>query len=216
MQEQSSTAIVVKTPAEENRERALARLSPDERSVYDRFVRAGRHEISADFAARLYGLYLQGVSCDDIARLNSAVDLATILAARVRYLWDERKDAYVADLMCVTGDVVRKTAAETVQLLGLMMAVATKRHGDAFKKYLATGDESVLGEFDIKTIKQMKDAVEMLMKVTGADRKQEVKLTGGVLHEDGPQRTANARASRITAEEADEIRRLLEQKRKAK
>lgn len=193
---------------------ALDRLSPDERSVYERFSRSGRPELAAVAAARLYGLYLQGVSCEDISKLNPAIDLATVLAARVRYRWDERKDQHVADLMATTQDVVRQAAGEIVQLLALSISVANKRHGEKFKRYLATGDETELGDFDIKTLKGMKDVVEMLMKVTGADRKSELKLSGQVVHEDGPERTANLLSSgRITPEQADKIRALLEAKK---
>ena len=183
--------------------RALDRLSVDERSIYDRFVHIGGRELSADAAARLYGLYLQGVSCEDISRLNPAVDLATVLAARVRYNWDERKDVYVGDLMAYAGDAVRQTAAETVQLLGLMVAAASKKHGDALKRYLATGDESVLGEFDIKTIRQFRDVVEMMVRITGGDSKRQVVIARSIQPE-APVLSVQGR--RLSPEEADSIR----------
>jgi len=191
--------------SEPEKSAAVERLSGEELEAYSQHVRSGKPELASQAAARLYGLYLQGVKCEDMVKLNPALTLGCIVQAKVRYNWDQRKDAYVADLMTTTGDIVRQTAAETVQLMGLMLAVASKRHGEKLKKYLASGNEAELGEFDIKTIKQLKDVVEMLVKITGADRKQEVKLTGTVVHEDGPVKAANS----FTPDEADQIRKVL-------
>jgi hypothetical protein len=67
---------------------------------------------------------------------------------------------------------------ESVMFSADLLASANKMFGDKLKKYIQTGDERELGTLKIDSLKQYRDAVELLLKLTGQDKK--VEITGQV------------------------------------
>lgn len=158
-------------PADEFRAKAQAMLSVPEYNMLVAYMDAGKHQLSPDTAAKLFELYLNGSNCGEIHRLNKAFPYESILWARVKFDWDQRKDEYATVLTTQVAQKVIKASLETTSLLTDMLAVAHKKHGDRLKKYLQTGDEEDLGDaLNIDTIHGLMKAVEGLQKITGQDR----------------------------------------------
>jgi hypothetical protein len=110
-------------------------------------------------------------------------------------------------------DRVKLIALESVNFMGLLLAVANKQHGEKLKAYLQSGDPKDLGGFDIQTITQYQKVIEMLTKITGQDKK--AAQPGSVSVSVAPDGKGGITASaRWSPEEADAIRAVLEKKNK--
>lgn len=195
-------------------QRALERLSAPDRKVYQDYIDSGKPGLAAAYSARLYELWLQGSTLEQILELNPGLNKGVVLRARVEGLWDERRETYLADLMSNAQDRVKLVALESVNFMGLLLAVANKQHGEKLRRYLQTGDPKELGAFDIQSIKQYKEVIEMLTKITGQDKKPSapggsvsVSVTPGA--DPGGPSTVSVR---WTPEQADQIRAVLEAK----
>lgn len=165
----------------ESIQKALDNLTVEERAAYDVYLASGRPSLSLEVSLKLYELFLHGESCQQIAKLNPGFNLGMIVRARVEHLWDDRKDAYVAQLYSDAGATLRQTAMESVRFLHLALAATHKRHGEAFAKFLQTGDPDDLPpNFKIDKVFDYLRLVESLMKITGQDQKKEVKHSGSV------------------------------------
>lgn len=188
---------------------ALTHLTPDELAVYEKYRASGKPPLSVKLSTSLYELWLQGVSMDEMVELNKGLSLGAIIQCRIENRWDERRGAYVAQLMVEAQDRMRMIALESANFIGVLLAVAQKRHGSALKKYLQTGDEAHLTGFDIQSIQQYKAVIETLAKITGQDSKRDVKVSGEVKVDAG-----GTVPSSITPEQAAAILKLLEEKQK--
>lgn len=194
-------------------QRALERLSAPDRKVYQEYVDSGKPGLAVSYGARLYELWLQGSTVEQIVELNPGLSKGVVLKARVDGLWDERREAYLAELMSTAQDRVRLVALESVNFMGLLLAVANKQHGEKLKRYLQTGDPKELGNFDIKSIKQYKEVIEMLTKITGQDKKPASPGTVAVsVTPSGNGDTPATVSVRWTPEQADQIRAIMEAK----
>jgi hypothetical protein len=159
---------------DDRRVRAVEKLTADERIDYERYHRSGRPGLSPDFSARLYDLYLRGIPCDEIARLNKGLEIGQVLKARVDGLWDHEREVYTNKLLLESGDLLRQTAAESLNFLSLVLAVAHKEQGERLKKYLATGDPKELGNFTINNMAAYQRIIQTIAQLVGADQKKTV------------------------------------------
>jgi hypothetical protein len=162
----------------------IGRLTPEERTAYEEYMASGKPPLSLQTSLQLYELFVQGTGCEDIRRLNTNFSLGMIVRARIEHRWDERRDAHLAELYEQTGTRLRQTVMEGVNFIGDLLSSAHRRYGDRIKKFLQTGDEAELGDLSITSIKQYKEVVEILMKMSGADNKKEITHKGKV---EGPQ-----------------------------
>ncbi len=152
----------------------VERLSPEERKAYKLYVQKNDPPLSPSVQAQLFSLYLNGTSCEEIAKLNPNFSLGMIVRARVEGLWDERRDAHLESLFSGVRERVQQVQMESVVFTSDLLSSANKMFGDKLKKYLQTGDERELGALRIDSLKQYRDAVDLLMKLTGQDKKIEV------------------------------------------
>jgi hypothetical protein len=221
MPEATDTTALQPTPTP--REEALERCNIDEQIAYDKFTRSGRASVAADYNQRLYELYLRGLSCEAISLLNPGLSLGAVVKARVDGQWDSRRDQYTADLLTESNALLRQTAAESLQFLSLVLAVAHREHGEKLKKYLASGKPEDLGDFRIANFGGYKQIIETIARLVGADQKKTVdhrhKLVGvpgtvsEVEEESGGGGILGAVSGRLTPRQADAMRAAMEKAR---
>jgi hypothetical protein len=184
---------------------ALAKLSTDEHIEYQRYLASGKPPLSPGSALKLYELFVQGIECAEIARLNPTLGLGIILRARIDHEWDKRRDEYLGDLYSQANTRLRQVGAESLNFLGLALAAAHKDLGEHMKKYLMSGNPEDLGPFRIMSFKTYQSVVETLVKLTGQDNQKTVKVEGEV-HHTGEAATPGAK---LTPEQADAMRAAL-------
>ena len=185
---------------------ALERLTPEERLMYDTYVVSGKPLLSLDTSLRLFELFVQGTQCSEIARLNPGFSQGMVLRARVEHLWDARRDSHLSELYTHTSERLRQIAMESVNFLGDLLAATHKLHGDKLKRFIQTGDDSALEGMEVGSIKQYKDVIETLGKITGSDNKKTIKHEGNV----GVVAKPGLISEKMSPERADLLRALLE------
>lgn len=149
----------------------LALLSPREQREYQIYMRLRQPPMAVSTALQFFQLFLNGSSCEDIVRLNpNGFSLGAIVRARLENNWDQYLAEHKIELMAKIRDRVQQVTFETVDRLTLEMAASNKLTTDAVKKYLQTGDVAELKNTGVGSIRHLKDAIEMLQKLTGQDQ----------------------------------------------
>jgi hypothetical protein len=69
---------------------------------------------------------------------------------------------------------VEQVQMESVLFTTDLLSSANKMFGDKLKKYIQTGDERELGALKVDSLKQYRDAVDLLLRLTGQSNKVEV------------------------------------------
>jgi hypothetical protein len=108
-------------------------LSPRELSAYKWALNNGSPELSTDLQTKLFGLFLQGTSCADIAKFNPGITLAQILVARVRWDWDERRAEYIEQLQSNAMARLAQVTMEGVDFVSSLLAAHHKEYGERSK-----------------------------------------------------------------------------------
>lgn len=186
---------------------ALTRLTADEHIALERFRRSGQPVLSPTASAQLYEVWMQGLTCEALVKLNPALNLGCIVHARVEHRWDERRDAYLADIYANANDRLKQIGAESLNFLGLTLAVSHKQFGEKMARYLKTGDPNDLGVFQITSLHQYKQVIETIARLTGADRKVIVKETAQPNASQSEVVMMPVEHRRLTPEQADSLRR---------
>lgn len=175
------------TPDEANELRTLTEeekaLNSRELAAYD-YVNsrpALQQALSPDTQAKFFSLFLNGTSCEEIARLNKGVSLGNIVRARVEGKWDLKRAEHIEHLLLTTRERLQQISLESVEFVSNMLAAAHKLYGDKFKQFLQTGQEADLGPFSIHGLKAYKEAIELLKTITGQDKKPQ-KVEGEIVH----------------------------------
>ncbi len=147
------------------------------------------YPLSPSIAAKLYALYLNCNSLTEVAELNSELGLGTIVNSAVEDKWNLRRQEYLENLYRSASDRMLQTAAEGASFVATALAVAHKKHGEKMKKYLQTEDPEWLkgSAFEISSMRAYKEAVDILMKLTGQDRIKKLEVEGSVTHTDKAQ-----------------------------
>lgn len=193
---------------EEKIQAALARLNKRELNAYNTWRNSDRPGLAPSLNAKLFNLFLQGKSCEEIRRMNLNFTLGEIISARIEGDWDERRSDHLDNLLKTTSERVQQVTLETADFVCDLLAVANREHGDRLRRYLQSGDAKELGDFKIDSIFNLKQVIEVLQKLTGQERttRQTVNVTGEVVHRPDPILSA---ARSPTAVEAGQALRLL-------
>jgi hypothetical protein len=156
----------------------------------ERFQKGGleTYELAAKPAVEMFSLFLNGSSLSEIADLNYQFGLGTIVNSAVEGKWNQKRQDYLEELYDRAKDRMFQTAAEGANFIATLLSAAHKEHGDKIKKYLQTEDPALLAETDfrIKSMRGYKEAVEVLMKLTGQDRTKQIQVSGDVTHTELP------------------------------
>jgi len=156
---------------------AEVRLTSRELLAYRTWKEMAQPRLSPDTQARFFALFLKGESIEEICRLNRGFSLGQVCFARVEGEWDEKRDMYLQDLLTSTRAIVQQTALESIRFVADVMAAAHKKHGEAARRYIQTGDEADLKGFAIDDLRAYKTAVETLQKLTGQENKVQSEVT---------------------------------------
>ncbi len=155
-------------------EEGLRFFTDRERGIYNEWKELPtRKPLSVTTSLKMYELFLNGYSCEEVARLNDhKFPSGMILEARLRDTWDDRRQQHLAELYGGIFDKVRQTQTEAVAFVADLLSAAHKKHGDKLKKFLQSGDQADLGALSIDTMTSYKTAADMLMKLTGQDKEK--------------------------------------------
>lgn len=155
-------------------------LTRDEREAYQRHLQRSGPPLSPKLSAELFELFLQGQTCEAIAKLNPGLGLGIVVAGRIQFKWDKQKDDYINHLYATIKDKAAKSQLEAIDFSSTAMSVFHKLWYPKFLRFLQTGNEEDLGEFKGMTFKFYKEMSDALLKLTGQDKKQVV--SGEVVH----------------------------------
>jgi hypothetical protein len=189
------------------RSERISLLSEEEKEALQRYESANKPPLSPSTAAQFFGLWLQGYPTWEIAKQNPAFGLGIIVKARLDFDWDKQRDQHTLDLMTSVQETVKRASLEGIQFAADGMAVFHKMTGARFKRYLQTGDESILGDWREMSFKSYKDLVELMMKLTGQDSKQ--KVSGEIQHTVVQSEPSLPTDRQITGDEAANFLKLL-------
>lgn len=158
-------------------------LSPREKSAVELYENSPESNVglSPKTSSEFLQLYLAGYITEEIQKMNPGFKLGIIVKARIDHEWDRHKQEYIETLMTQTRETVLKTQLEAVRFSTDGMAVHQRVLGNAFKKYLQTGQLEDLGVHkDQINIRNYKEYVTLFMQLTGQDGKKQV--TAEVTH----------------------------------
>lgn len=188
--------------------KAIKALDQREWDAYRYFLDHKQPEVAEDTADKFYLLYVQGKTCEEIRRLHKGFSYGQVVAARVRYEWDERRTQYRRHLQTEVPQRAQQVHIETVDFLADMLTATQQKVRESIALYLQTGDQAHLKDVPIpKSAKDLKDLMALFMTATGQDKKR-VEFSGTV-KVDG----RTGMSTPVSSDEAAEIaRQLLEQK----
>lgn len=158
-------------------------LTTRERGAYD-FVRNMKPTpatLSTSLQVKLFTLFLQGIDCVEIARLNQGISLGQVIIARIEGRWDEKRQDHIEKLLRDTSLRLQQTTLEGIDFIAAQLAAVHKIEGDRIKRFLQSGDKADLGTFDISSWKSYKEVIEILKTLTGADKKTQ-QHSGEIIH----------------------------------
>lgn len=147
------------------------RLSPREERAMSLHLAAREPPLGTSLQLQFFEMYLQGVTLEEIVRANRGVKLGALVRAAVEGGWYQRREDHIKQLLDTVKNRAGQMHLEGVNFISNLLAVAHKRHGAKLLRYLQTGDEKDLGAFSIETVSAYKTIAELLLKLTGQDKK---------------------------------------------
>lgn len=122
----------------------------------------------------LFALFLNGYECSEICRLNQGLALAQVVQLRVDDDWDQKKAHHQQELALNIQNKHLHSVMESIDFITLTLAVAHRRWSDLMKKYIQTGDETLLSQIPadmkISDISSYKKAAELLKIITSKSK----------------------------------------------
>jgi hypothetical protein len=137
--------------------------------------------LATSLQARFFSMFLQGIDCSEIVRLNPGMSLGQLVTARVEGKWDEKRQEHIEKLLRDTALRLQQTTLEGIDFMAAQLAAVHKIEGDKIKRYLQTGDEKELGNFSIKDLVGYRQVLSIMKTLTGQDSAPQ-KHTGEILH----------------------------------
>lgn len=144
-------------------------------------IETGAKPVSPTLASQMYQLFAEGYPISEIVRMNKGFTESDILYCRYKYQWDDKRNEYALQLTNQVQQKMVKQKLESVEYLTNMLAVIHKEGKDLMLKFLQTGNMEDLPK--IGSLRQYKDIVEILAKITGEDSVKKVKFEGKVQQE---------------------------------
>jgi|SRR6185437_6900945 len=187
---------------------ALRGLDEREMEAYRYVLKTRPIEIAEETSERMYQMFLQGRTCEDIRKANKGYALGQIVACRIKYGWDARVVQHRTTLAATVPDRAIQTSLENVDFVTKLLTVNRIVMEEAIDKFmLSRNPDDLKGVIQAKNAKELKELVELLMKMTGQDKKR-IEFSGKVTVDQrtGPPNT-------MSSDEADKIaQQLLGQK----
>lgn len=147
-----------------------ARLTKDEELEYRTSVTLGEGRIPPDVSVKIFSLFLNGSSTEEIWRANDGrYSRGQIISARLDGNWDEKVAKYNDELVAKHLERVKAITIESANFVADMLSVANRHNGDKLRKYLQEGNPEVLGDLQITSIQGYKTMVELFQSLTGQE-----------------------------------------------
>lgn len=150
-----------------------------ELEIIANYEATGIKPLAGTLVAQLYQLFLESYSCAQIAELNKSKGLteADVLYASKKYHWHSNRDRYAFNLQNQIQQKIAKAELEMVEHVTNMLSVTHKHEREQMLKYMQTGAEEDKPSNMPTTLKQYKDLIDLMQKITGKDKitKHEVK-----------------------------------------
>jgi hypothetical protein len=150
------------------RTEALGQLDDREASALAVYEASTLPPIAAGTADNLFKLFLRGCSTEEIRKLNQFT-FGQIIDARVRYSWDRRKAEYDLQLVTDGADAIKRSQMEAALLAADLITASAHLNRQKIQRYLQTGDEAHIKDVDVGSLKQLHQALEVLLKATRQD-----------------------------------------------
>ncbi len=147
----------------------IEHLTDRELSFYKTYKQQSGHPLSPTKQAQFFELYLNGKTLDEIHRTNPAIPFGAIVMACVDGDWHSRRVSHVDSLLNAIRGRLQQIQVESVGFIVDALAVTHKLYGDAFQRFLQTGDKKELEGFEISSLNQYKTALQVLQILTGRD-----------------------------------------------
>jgi hypothetical protein len=136
--------------------------------AHKKAVIAGKESLlSASLAAQMFEQFINGATLSQIGREWRGYQLGAIVRAAVESDWHGKKAEYLEHLHAGVIGRSKQTAAESVEFTSTLLAVAHKHWGAKLRRYLATGQESELDGFEIRSIDQYRKVIQTFLELTG-------------------------------------------------
>jgi hypothetical protein len=149
-------------------------LTKEEVDTLVKFQESNNSSIPIIESLKLYEEFINGASCENIAKANPEFALGAIIEARIQHKWDERRDEYLANLYRFANERAMQVQMEAVSYVSDILTATHKLMGSKYKKYIQTGNPIHLEGLDISNPKEYKNTIELLMKLTGQDNKKQI------------------------------------------
>ncbi|MHA1860983.1 MAG: hypothetical protein ACTSVM_01625 [Candidatus Ranarchaeia archaeon] len=126
--------------------------------------------LAGSTARTFFELFLNGHTTKEIYNQNKSFPWGMIIDARIRYDWDKERDVYTRELFTGVRQKLIKNQIESVHMLADLLAATHKNIGGRLKKYLQTGDETLIKDINLTSIHSYGKTVALLMKMTGQEK----------------------------------------------
>lgn len=148
-----------------------ARLTKDEELEYRTSVTLGEGRIPPDRSVKIFNLFLNGSSTEEIWRANDGeFSRGQIVAARLDGNWDEKAQKYNDELVTKHIERIKAVTIESANFVADMLTVANRLNGDKLRKYIQEGNPEILGDLQITSIQGYKTMVELFQSLTGQEK----------------------------------------------
>lgn len=155
-------------------EEDFALLNEEERTELERWLSQDKPPLAVSTAAKMFEVFLQWKTTEEIHKLNPQFEWGAIIHARLRDRWDKRRSEFTNQAYDTIRHKVVKAQMDAIEMASNLLTVTAKKNNDKFLRFLQTGDAKELQDtMELKNLKQFKDAVETLQKLTGQDKKPE-------------------------------------------
>lgn len=132
----------------------------------------GVRPIADSLATQFYNLFIEGLTCREIAQRNKPIQERDILYLRWKNQWDQKRMEALNVLIQRVSQKLTKGKLEAADFLTTLASAYHKQYADQLLKYLQTGKEE--DKPDFPSLKYYKEIIELLNKITGEDRKIQV------------------------------------------
>jgi len=153
----------------------LKALSDEEKAAYEFYISEPKAlsvtreaPLSKEISKKMRNLFFTGRGLDEIHNHNSHYTLGQIVHAAVEYNWFTEKKKYLNTLLEKSRTRAVHAAAEATGYAADVVSAIKKRDGDKVARFLQSNDTKDLEDaLDPKAIRLVKDAIELMEKLTG-------------------------------------------------
>lgn len=123
--------------------------------------------------ARMLSLYVQGRTCEEIAKIMPAHAFGQIVYCRVHGSWDRLMAEQLDRLLYDTVRRTQRVQLDTIQTMLDLISAHNQINKEAVERYFATGEKEIFSE-EAGISASYKAAMELMLKLTGQDQKRPI------------------------------------------